>query len=123
LNTYLPDVATVELAAGPSAVRLVARTDRKGVPMKIGVIHRISDPQRAQERGQAFFEPHEGVQLLQFVPSEDFSTATCIWESDSIDTVSAWVDETLGDTSQQTWFAIATEQAVGLPERATATTA
>ena len=86
--------------------------------MKIGVIHRISDPQRAQERGQVFFQPHEGVQLLQFVPSEDFSTATCIWESDSIDTVSSWVDETLGDTSQQTWFAIATEQAVGLPERA-----
>jgi hypothetical protein len=91
--------------------------------MKIGVIHRISDPQRAQERGKPFFEPHEGVQLLQFVPSEDFSTATCIWESDSIDTVSTWVDETLGDSSQQTWFAIATEQAVGLPERAAATTA
>ena len=91
--------------------------------MKIGVIHRISDPQRAQEQGQALFGPHEGVQLLQFAPSEDFSTATCIWESDSIDTVSAWVDDTLGDSSQQTWFAIATEQAVGLPGRAAATTA
>ena len=91
--------------------------------MKIGVIHRISDPQRAQEQGQALFGPHEGVQLLQFVPSEDFSTATCIWESDSIDTVRSWVDGTLGDTSQQTYFPIATEQAVGLPERAAATTA
>ncbi len=91
--------------------------------MKIGVIHRISDPQQAQERGQVFFEPHEGVQLLQFVPSEDFSTATCIWESDSIDTVSSWVDETLGDSSEQTWYPIATEQAVGLPERAAVTSA
>jgi hypothetical protein len=91
--------------------------------MKIGVIHQISDPQRAQEQGQALFDPHEGVELLQFAPSEDFRTATCIWESDSIDTVRAFVDPALGDTSKQTYFPIATEQAVGLPAKASAATA
>jgi hypothetical protein len=84
--------------------------------MKIGVIHRISDPETAQSRGQSLFNPPEGVQLLQFCPSEDFRAATCIWEAQSLDTVRDLVDSTLGDASEQTYFAVATEQAVGLPE-------
>ena len=86
--------------------------------MKVGVIHRISDPESAQARGQALFEEHEGVQVLQFCPSQDFSAATCIWEADSIDAVRDFVDSTLGDAAQQTYYPVDTEQAVGLPERA-----
>ena len=86
--------------------------------MKIGVIHRISDPDSAQANGQSLFEPHEGVQLLQFCPSQDFSTATCIWEADSVDAVRTLVDPTLGDASAQTYFEVNTEQVVGLPEKA-----
>ena len=89
--------------------------------MKVGVIHRISDPETAQSSGQALFDPHEGVQLLQFCPSEDFSAATCIWEAESIDAVRELVDPTLGESSQQTYYAVNTEQAVGLPEAATTT--
>ena len=90
--------------------------------MKIGVIHRISDPEAAQARGQSLFEPQDGVQLLQFCPSQDFSAATCIWEAESIDAVRNLVDPTLGDASEQMYFAVATEQAVGLPQAATAGT-
>ena len=89
--------------------------------MKVGVIHRISDPETAQSDGQSLFEPHEGMELLQFVPSEDFSVASCIWEAASIDAVRDLVDPTLGDASEQTYYAVASEQAVGLPEAATAT--
>jgi hypothetical protein len=88
--------------------------------MRIGVVHRISDPERALESGQTLFEPHEGVQLLQFVPSRDMRNATCIWESDSIDTVRELVDGALGDTSTQTYFEVATDQAMGVPEAAAA---
>jgi hypothetical protein len=88
--------------------------------MKIGVVHQISDPERALEHGQTLFDPHEGVQLLQFAPSRDFRTATCIWESDSIETVRELVDGALGDTSTQTYFEVATDQAVGVPETAAA---
>jgi hypothetical protein len=91
--------------------------------MKVGVIHRISKPEQAQSQGQSLFEPHEGVQLLQFVPSQDFSTATCIWEAESIDVVRDLVDPTLGDTSEQTYFPIAADQAVGLPQTASVTSA
>ena len=90
--------------------------------MKVGVIHRISDPETAQSRGQSLFEPPEGVQLLQFCPSQDFSAATCIWEAGSIDAVRDLVDPTLGDASEQTYYAVNTEQAVGLPETAATTT-
>jgi hypothetical protein len=86
--------------------------------MKVGVIHRISDPEKAQSQGQSLFEAHEGVRLLQFCPSEDFRTATCIWEADSVDAVRDLVDPTLGDTSEQTYYTVNTEQAVGLPEAA-----
>ena len=86
--------------------------------MKVGVIHRISDPESAQSQGQSLFEPHEGVRLLQFCPSEDFRAATCIWEAESVDAVRELVDPTLGDASEQTYYAGNTEQAVGLPETA-----
>jgi hypothetical protein len=89
--------------------------------MKVGVIHRISDPETAQSRGQPLFEEHEGVRLLQFCPSQDFSAATCIWEADSVDTIRELVDPLLGDASDQTYFTVDTEQAVGLPEAATTT--
>ena len=95
---------------------------REDSPMKIGVIHRISDPETAQSSGQSLFEAHEGVELLQFCPSQDFSAATCIWEAESIDAVRDLVDPTLGDASEQTYFAVATEQAVGLPQAATTST-
>ena len=88
--------------------------------MKIGVIHRISDPESAQAKGQSLFEPHEGVQLLQFCPSQDFSMAMCIWEADSVDAVRDLVDPTLGDTSAQTYYEVNAEQAVGLPDKAVA---
>jgi hypothetical protein len=89
--------------------------------MKVGVIHRISDPETAQSSGQALFEPQEGMQLLQFVPSQDFSAATCLWEAESIDAVRDLVDPALGDASEQTYYEVAAEQTVGLPEAAAAT--
>jgi hypothetical protein len=59
--------------------------------MKVGVIHRISDPETAQSSGQALFEPHEGVRLLQFCPSQDFSAAPASGkQSPSTPSVSSW---------------------------------
>jgi hypothetical protein len=88
--------------------------------MKVGVIHRISDPDGALSKGQTLFEPHEGVTLLQFIPSQDVTLATCIWESDSIDRVRELVDGALAETAEQTYFEVNGEQAVGLPQAAAA---
>lgn len=88
--------------------------------MKVGVMHRISDPERAQSKAQTLFQPHEGVKLVQFIPSQDGALATCVWESDSMDRVRDLVDGALAETSEQTYFEVDAEQALGLPQAAAA---
>ena len=57
--------------------------------MQVVVQHRISDPEEffsadAQEVAE---NAPSGVQARQFFPSQDRSTAVCLWEGDSIDAV------------------------------------
>ena len=83
--------------------------------MYVGVIHEISHPDEAFARGQKLLgEPPAGLSLKQFTPAADRSTATCVWESDSVDAVREYVDSTLGDASNNRCFEINTENAVGL---------
>jgi hypothetical protein len=90
--------------------------------MQVVVQHRINDPER-------FFsgDPQEiaesapsGVRGRQFFPSTDRSAAVCLWEGDSIDAVRDYVDSVTGDSSQNTYFEVNTEYAMGLPEAASA---
>ena len=59
-----------------------------------------------------------GVQSRQFCPSEDMTAATCLWEADSVEAVQEYVDSKLGDSSENSYFAVNTEHAMGLPEPA-----
>jgi hypothetical protein len=91
--------------------------------MYVAVVHRVKDPQAMLSRGEGLGDPSnapEGAIPRQFCPSKDLSAATCVWEADSIDTVRDYVDGTLGDSSEQSYFEINTEYAQGLPEPATA---
>jgi hypothetical protein len=90
--------------------------------MQVVVQHQINDPER-------FFsgDPQEiadnapsGVQGRQFFPSQDMSAAVCLWEGQSIDAVRDYVDSVTGDSSQNTYFEVNTEYAMGLPEAASA---
>ncbi len=64
--------------------------------------------------------PHPGVVPRQFCPSTDLSTATCVWEVGSVEAAREYADSTLGDSSQNRYFEINTEYALGVPEPATA---
>ena len=44
--------------------------------------------------------------MLQFLPSQDGTLVTCLWESDSVDDVQSYVDETLGDASINLCYAV-----------------
>ena len=55
----------------------------------------------------------------RFCPSKDLTTATCVWEADSVDSVRDHVDSALRDSSANTYFEIDSEYAQGLPEPAT----
>jgi hypothetical protein len=91
--------------------------------MYVAVQHRIKDAQTALSRGQTLLQGEEappGVRVLEFYPSRDLSAATCLWEGDSVDAVRDYVDSTLGDAAEQSYFEVDSEQARGLPASATA---
>ena len=93
--------------------------------MYVSIVHRVKDPEAMLSRGQGLADPSHapaGVVPRQFCPSKDLSAATCVWEADSVDAVRDYVESTLGDASDNTYFEINAEYAQGLPEPATAQT-
>ena len=91
--------------------------------MYVAVMHTVRDPQAMRSRGEALADPSNapaGVRPRQFCPSKDLSAATCLWEGDSVDAVREYIDSTLGDASENSYFEVDTEYAQGLPEPATA---
>lgn len=85
--------------------------------------HTIRDAPVAFARGQNLLEGRgapAGVQVRKFYPSTDQSAVICLWEGNSLDEVRDYVDETLGDSSENVYFEVDTEQALGLPEPAIA---
>ena len=88
--------------------------------MHIVVLHRITDPEKffsmdAEEVGGG---GPTGVQGRQFFPSQDRSVAACLWEADSIDTLRDYLDPATADLSENKYFAVDKERAMGLPETA-----
>ena len=94
--------------------------------MYVAVIHRFIDPQAALSRGEKLIKNEgapEGVKGLQFYPSQDRSTATCLWEADAVADVQGYVDSTLGDSSDNTCYEVDAElafarQPLGIAETA-----
>lgn len=82
--------------------------------MYVVVQHRFKDPQAAFARGEKLIRNEgapEGVRGLQFYPSRDGSRATCLWEAPSVEAVQAYVDSTLGDSSENRCYEVDADQA------------
>lgn len=91
--------------------------------MYVAIVHQVQDAQAFLSRGERLADPSNappGVVPRQFCPSTDLSTATCVWEAASVDAARDYIDSTLGDSRENTYFEINTEYALGLPEQATA---
>jgi hypothetical protein len=87
--------------------------------MKVGIIHDVHDPAAFQERGEPTLSPENtpaNATVRQFCPAEDGSVATCVWDAESVDQVSEYVEETLGDASTQTYFPISEQGGFEVPE-------
>ena len=85
--------------------------------MYVVVQHRFRNPQAAFSRGEKLIKNEgapTGVRGLQFYPSRDGSVATCLWEAPSVDSVQRYVDLTLGDSSDNSCYEVAAEQAFSL---------
>ena len=81
--------------------------------MYVVVQHRFSNPAVAFARGERLINNEGapgGVRGLQFYPSQDGSVATCLWEAPSVEAIQAYVDSTLGDSSENTCYEVNAEQ-------------
>jgi len=77
--------------------------------MLVVVQHRLTDPPTAFARGERLKSAEgtpAGTRVLQFLPSRDGTLVTCLWESDAVEDVQSFVDETLGDASQNLCYAV-----------------
>ena len=96
--------------------------------MYVVVLHRIKNAQTAFARGERLMKNEgapSGVRVLQFYPSRDRSTVTCLWEAPAVGPVQAYVDATLGDASENTCYDVDAEfafarQPLGVRESAAA---
>ena len=85
--------------------------------MYVVVQHRFRNSQVAFSRGEKLIKNEgapSGVRGLQFYPSRDGSVATCLWEAPSVESVQHYVDSTLGDSSDNSCYEVAAEQAFAL---------
>lgn len=84
--------------------------------MKIGVIHDVDDPDAFVDRGQTMLsDVPDGIESRQFCPAEDWTAATCVWEAESVDQLSEFIDPALEDASSQQYFPINEEEGFGIP--------
>jgi len=82
--------------------------------MYVVVQHAIKDPSTAFERGRKLIVSEgapPSTRVLQFLPSLDGSAVTCLWESASVDSVQAYVDAVLGDSSDNVCYPVDVERA------------
>jgi hypothetical protein len=90
--------------------------------MHIVVQHRITDPDMffSMNAEEVAGGGPPGVQGRQFFPSQDGSTAVCLWEADSIDTLRGYLDAATANVSENKYFEVDRARAMGLPEAAAA---
>jgi hypothetical protein len=79
--------------------------------------HRIKDATRFFSLAQVAAEQAPpGVHGRQFCPSRDQTEAVCLWEADSVETVEYYLDSLVGAASENAYFQVSTEHAIGIPE-------
>jgi hypothetical protein len=90
--------------------------------MNVVVQHRITDPEKffSMDAEEVSGGGPPGVQGQQFYPSHDKTVAVCLWEADSIDAIRDYLDPATAGASENTYFEVDGERAMGLPETATA---
>jgi hypothetical protein len=82
--------------------------------MHVIAIHAISDPEKFWAAA-AELELPQGTTLHSAIPNRDGSRAVCVWESDSLDTVRDFVESNAGDISDNEYYEVNEQNAMGLP--------
>ncbi len=84
--------------------------------MFIVVLHDITNKQAFFGAGEAVVnDAPQGVKSLQFFPSSDGKQAVCLWEATSVDAVKNYLETKVGKSSTNTYYAVDSKVAMGLP--------
>jgi SAM-dependent methyltransferase len=79
--------------------------------------HRIRDAEEFLSLAQLAAEQAPlGVYGRQFCPSRDRNEAVCLWEADSVEAVKNYLDSLAGEASENEYFEVSIEHAIGIPE-------
>jgi hypothetical protein len=82
--------------------------------MHVVAIHTISDPDGFFRAIEAAPLP-QGMALHATLPNADSSRMVCLWEADSLESVEQLVNTTVGEYSDNEFFAVRPDAAQGLP--------
>ena len=86
--------------------------------MIIVVNHKINNPADFWASAQKSLPelPASGVQrVLQVMPNNDMTEATCVWEADSIDTLNTYLRSKVSDWSEESYYELNGAAAMGVP--------
>ena len=84
--------------------------------MLVGVKHKIDDPQKFWGAAQESIpNAPEGMRLIQAFPNKEMNSAICLWESPSVQALKDFVEPQVSDISDNEYFEVNTENAIGLP--------
>ena len=79
--------------------------------MYVAVIHDISDPEKFWSGG----EFPEAITFRATFPNPTGTRAVCLFEASSVDTVRDVLEAALGSISDNEYYEVAADKAVGLP--------
>jgi hypothetical protein len=86
--------------------------------MIIVVSHKVNNPGEFWASAQKSLPelPIAGVnKIMQVLPNKDMTTATCIWEADSIEQLDTYLRSKVFDWSTEEYYELNTAAAMGLP--------
>ena len=83
--------------------------------MYIVVEHTITDPDAFFGVAEKVASAPPGYTALQFCPSISKDRAACLWEAKSVDALKGFLDPLIGMSSRNTYYAVDSTIAVGLP--------
>jgi hypothetical protein len=83
--------------------------------MYIVVEHTITDPDVFFALAPRVAEAPAGINALQFFPSMSKDRAVCLWEAKSVDVLKGFLDSFTASSSRNTYYAVDSTKAIGLP--------
>jgi hypothetical protein len=83
--------------------------------MYIVVEHTIANPDVFFGLAPRVAEAPSGINALQFFPSMSKDRAVCLWEAKSVDALKGFLEPLTGQSSRNTYYAVDSTKAIGLP--------